>query len=315
VKVLLWHVHGSYATALVQAGHDYVVPVLPDRSPDGLGRAATWDWPASVREVAPAALRDERPDVVLLQRPHEEALLARWTGLRAGRDVAAVYLEHNTPRGDVPLTRHPYADRDDVLLVHVTHFNALFWDSGTTRTTVVEHGVPEPAPRWTGELPRAAVVLNEPARRGRVTGTDLLPLLVERVPVDLFGMRASAVRVPGVTTHDDLAGQQQMHAELARRAVYVHPLRWTSLGLSLLEAMTMGVPVVALATTAAVEAVPPGAGVLTTRPDELAAAAAELVADRARAAAMGAAGRVAALRRYGLGRFLDDWDRVLKEAT
>ena len=55
-----------------------------------------------------------------------------------------------------------------------------------------------------------------------------------------------------------------MHDEMARRRVYVHPLRWTSLGLSLLEAMHLGMPVVALATTEAHEAVPPEAGVCST---------------------------------------------------
>ena len=35
-----------------------------------------------------------------------------------------------------------------------------------------------------------------------------------------------------VETYEDLP-QSQMHAELARRRVYVHLTRWTSLGLSL----------------------------------------------------------------------------------
>ena len=40
-------------------------------------------------------------------------------------------------------------------------------------------------------------------------------------------------------------------------------MRWTSLGLSLLEAMQLGMPVVALATTEATVAVPPEAGVVS----------------------------------------------------
>ena len=51
MKVLLWHVHGSWTTAFVQGRHEYLLPVTPDRGPDGLGRARTWDWPASAREV------------------------------------------------------------------------------------------------------------------------------------------------------------------------------------------------------------------------------------------------------------------------
>ena len=64
--------------------------------------------------------------------------------------------------------------------------------------------------------------------------------------------------------------QDRLHDEMARRRVYLHPIRWTSLGLSLIEAMHLGMPVVALATTEAAEAVPPAAGVLSTRVDRLA---------------------------------------------
>ena len=71
MRILLWHVHGSWTTAFVQGEHEYLVPVLPDLGPDGRGRARTWDWPASVSEVPPAALREKDVDCVVLQRPHE----------------------------------------------------------------------------------------------------------------------------------------------------------------------------------------------------------------------------------------------------
>ncbi|MCW2574508.1 MAG: hypothetical protein JWR66_538, partial [Modestobacter sp.] len=101
----------------------------------------------------------------------------------------------------------------------------------------------------------------------------------------------------------------------ARRRVYVHPVRWTSLGLSLLEAMHLGMPVVALATTEAVEAVPAEAGVLSTRPDRLAAAVRHFIDEPDAARLAGKAARAAALERYGLARFLADWDRLLTEVT
>jgi glycosyltransferase involved in cell wall biosynthesis len=72
---------------------------------------------------------------------------------------------------------------------------------------------------------------------------------------------------------------------------------------------------VALATTEAPEAVPPGAGVISTRVDALAAAARAFLADPARAREAGAAARAAALERYGLERFLADWDDLLEEVT
>jgi glycosyltransferase involved in cell wall biosynthesis len=92
-------------------------------------------------------------------------------------------------------------------------------------------------------------------------------------------------------------------------------VRWTSLGLSLLEAMHLGMPVVALATTEAPSAVPPDAGVVSTRVDVLLAALRWLADDPEQARLMGKAARAAALARYGLARFLADWDALLAEVT
>ncbi len=308
MRLLLWHVHGSWTTAFVQGRHDYFVPVLPDRGPDGRGRARTWRWPDSVREVTPAQMRELELDAIVLQRPGELHCLAEsWLGRRPGRDIPAIYVEHNAPQGRIAEMEHPVAERPEVTLVHVTHFNELFWDAGRARTRVIEHGIPDPGYRYTGELPRAVAAVNEPVRRGRVAGTDLLDELVGGVPLDLFGIAAG--ELGGVEDPP----QARLHEEMARRRVYLHPFRWTSLGLSLLEAMLIGMPVVALATTEAPEAVPPQAGVLSTRPRRLRAAVRELVGDRDRARAMGAHARSAALARYGIERFLCEWDRLLGE--
>jgi hypothetical protein len=316
MRVLLWHVHGSWTTSFVQGDHDYLLPVLPERGPWGLGRAGR-DWPDRVVEVPVDELATTEVDVVVLQRPEEADLANRW--LRR-TDVPMVYVEHNTPKGDVPNSRHPMADRPDLPLVHVTHFNQLVWDCGSTPTEVVEHGVVDPGPLYTGELDRAAVVVNEPVRRGRVTGTDLLPRFACAAPLDVFGMGLDGLRDGLGLPPDRLAEvgdlpTADLHAALARRRLYVHPMRWTSLGLSLLEAMHLGLPVVVLATTEAVRAVPPDAGVLSTRVDDLVRGVAELVADPAAAREKGARAREFALAEYGLAAFLRRWDRLLTEVS
>jgi glycosyltransferase involved in cell wall biosynthesis len=308
MRILLWHVHGSWTTAFVNGRHEYVVPVLEDRGPDGRGRAQTWDWPDAVTELPPEQLAETDIDVVRLQRPHElHDLCERWTGRRPGRDLPAVYVEHNAPQGRIADMRHPAAD-SDLLICHVTHFNELFWDCGATPTRVIEHGIVDPGYRYTGELGRAGVVINEARRRARVTGTDLLGRFAEQgVPIDLFGMDAAALG--GI---EDLP-QDRLHTELARRRCYLHPIRWTSLGLSLIEAMQLGMPVVALATTEVVEAVPPQTGVISTRVDVLAEAARRFLHDPQAARDAGFAARTYALERFGLERFLADWDDLLSE--
>jgi len=318
MRVFLWHVHGSYTTSLVQGGHECFVPVEPGRGPDGRGRAQTWDWPEKVHEVSAADARELDVDVVVLQRPQElERLCREWLGRRPGIDLPTVYLEHNAPQGRIDEMRHPAADRSDLTVVHVTHFNALFWDCGRTRTRVIEHGIPDPGHLYEGDLPRVVAALNEPLRRGRVTGTDLLPRLTARRPVDLFGMGAQEVAPllgPLSEAHGDTP-QRGLHREMARRRVYLHPVRWTSLGLTLIEAMHLGLPIVGLATTEAVEAVPPDAGVLSNRLDVVERALDRFLVDRDDARATGARAREAAIARFGIDRFLRDWDRLFEEVT
>jgi hypothetical protein len=308
-RVFMWHVHGSYTTSLVHGAHTYYIPVLPDRGPDGRGRARTYPWPENAVEVTPEAARELDVDVIVLQRPHELELAHAWLGRVPGRDVPAIYLEHNAPQGRIAEMRHPVADRPELTIVHVTHFNDLFWDCGTTPTHVIEHGVVDPGYRYSGELPRAAVAINEARRRGRVTGTDLLERFRAAITLDLFGIDAGALG--GV----DDPPQSLLHAEMPRRRVYLHPMRWTSLGLSLVEAMHLGMPVVALATTETVEAVPVGCGVISTDVERLCVALRTYAEDLEAARADGRRARAYALERYGLRKFLRAWDVLFTEVA
>ncbi|WP_315099392.1 glycosyltransferase [uncultured Cellulomonas sp.] len=318
MRVLVWHVHGSWMTSFVQGPDDFVVPVDDARSPDGLGRARTWEWPASAREVPLARLRDEPVDVVVLQRPRDLELVTRWTGRRPGVDLPAVYVEHNTPAGPAAATPHLLADRSDVVVAHVSDFNALMWDCGRAPTTVIDHGIPDPGYRYTGQRERIAAVVNEPVRRWRVAGTDVLLEVAARVPVEVYGMGVAALaeHAPGLAPHlhTDLP-QARLHHDLADARAYLHPYRWTSLGLSLIEAMTLGMPVLAVSATAVPEAVPPEVGVVSARPARLVEAARRWLHDADDARAHGLAARQHALQHFGLDRFLSDWQSLLKEVT
>jgi hypothetical protein len=254
----------------------------------------------------------------VLQRPEEAAEVARALGRRPGKDLPAAYVEHNTPKGDVPHSVHPLADQHAIPLVHVTHFNELFWDNGSAPTIVIEHGIPDPGHLYTGEVPDLAAVVNEPVRRWRVTGTDLLGRFAAAAPLQVFGMggdglpHATGLPPARLKIRGDLP-TAELHRELARCRVYIHPLRWTSLGLALLEAMQLGMPVVALAATEALRAVPPEAGAISTSVDELVSAARLLINDPEEARRRGDLAREVALDRYGLHAFLAAWDALLEE--
>jgi glycosyltransferase involved in cell wall biosynthesis len=106
-----------------------------------------------------------------------------------------------------------------------------------------------------------------------------------------------------------------LYDAMAERRVYLHLNRWTSLGLSLIQAMMLGMPVVVLDTTEASRAVPPATGARSTDISELITATRALLADPDEALHRGLISRRAALDRYGMPRFLHDWDLAFKEAA
>ncbi|WP_374209670.1 glycosyltransferase [Glycomyces sp. TRM65418] len=318
MRVLCWHVHGTWHDAFVRGGHEYLLPVLNEGGQWGRGRAGR-AWPENVRDVPVDELPGTAVDVVVLQRVEEIRLTERWLGRRPGIDLPAVYVEHNTPPGGASVSRHPLADRRDIPIVHVTDFNRLMWDCGTAPTTVIGHGIPDPGQRYLGDLPRAVAVVNEPVRRGRAAGADLLPAFCAAAPVDVFGIKAAELRLEtGPSRHELLGGPDlpmgELHRAMARRRVYIHPARWTSLGLSLVEAMHLGMPVAVVASTAAAT-LPPEVGAVSADVDELVDRVAKLVADPGEAREAGAAAREYASIHFGLEDFLRRWDALLARAT
>lgn len=310
-SVLLWHVHGSWTSAFVAGRHRYLLPVNDTGDEWGRGRCGR-PWSDSVFDVPVDRAPAQDVDVVVLQRPQELELAEAILGRRLGRDVPAIYVEHNAPRPSPVHSVHPLADRSDIPVVHVTEFNRLMWDTGVAPTTVIPHGIADPGPLYTGSLPRAVTMINDPVRRGRVVGTDLLGPLAGAAPLDVFGMRTRELDEPTANVRGlgDVQGHE-LHREIARRRVYVHTARWTSLGLSLLEAMYLGMPVVAVATTEVAATVPPEVGVLSNDVDVLRAGISELVHEPIAAELAGKAARSFVSARHDLPTFLDRWDSAL----
>lgn len=313
-SVLAWHVHGSWMEAFVAGPHRFLIPVNDAGDADGRGLCGR-NWPAA-QEVPVGELRDTDVDLVVLQRPEEIALTENWLGRRPGIDVPAIYVEHNAPRPYAAESSHPLSDRSDILLVHVTDFNRLMWDNGAAPTQVIQHGVADPGHLYTGDVASAATMINEPLRRWRTVGADLLSELSREVPIDVWGIDTlelndrswrGTVRGKGDAAHARLMRQ------IARRRVYLHTARWTSLGLSLIEAMLLGMPIVAVGSTAAPLTVRADAGVVSADVKTLAYALQGFVTDLSAATVAGKAAREYALAHFGLERFVRDWEQVIAD--
>jgi hypothetical protein len=309
LTVLTWHIHGSYLDALGYTGQDIVVPVRPGRPERFAGRPADATWPSSIREVPADAIRDLDVDVVLYQH-HANWTTDQHTFLSPAQlEGPRVFVEHDPPRQHPTDTRHP-VDDPSVLIVQVTAFNALMWDTGANSVRVVEHGIPMPdGLAWTGEVERGLVVVNELVKRGRRLGADLVEGARSRIPIDVAGMGSEAIGGLGALAHDDLLRRQA-----AYRFVF-HPARWTSFGMAVCEAMLLAQPVVALAATEMPTVIVDGVnGFASTDPARLETSMRALLDDRSLAARIGRAGYETARDRFSIQRFARDWNLVFEEA-
>lgn len=310
LKVLTWHTHGSYLYYLTQAPHEFYVLSKPERPPGYTGRWGHLPWGANVHDLPVSEAAMQTLDCILFQDDHQY-LHDQYEFLsEAQRHLPRIYLEHDPPCAHPTDTRHP-VDDPAMLLVHVTPFNQLMWDSGRTPTLVIEHGVIVPqGVRYRGDVARGLVIVNNLGRRGRRLGSDVFDYVRRRVPLDLVGMGA----------HDCGGLGEIRHGELPQFAAQYrflfNPIRYTSLGLAVIEAMMVGLPVVALATTEMATVIRSGVnGYADTRVDTLIEHMSRLLSDADHAQRLGRAAREHAIRRFDIGRFVRDWNAALRSVV
>jgi glycosyl transferase family 1 len=310
LNILVWQIHGSYLNTLVQTPHRFYLPTKPGK-PEGYGgRGPTYSWSPETVEVPSDEVRDLDLDLVVYQTMKNFTEDAREILTPEQRTLPAIYLEHNTPQGRINALVHPVND-PGVLLVHVTHFNDLFWDCRETPTRVIDHAVMPSTPEggYTGELEKGVSLVNDMPRRKRVVGGDVFMRAREEIPLDLFGFDSEEVAGFG-----DLP-QAEVHERMKPYRFYFNPIRYTSLPLSVLEAMEIGLPVVALATTELVTVIKDGEnGFIDTNVENLIRRMRWLLAEPEEARLIGEAGRRTVRERFGRERFVADWEAAFEEA-
>ena len=310
LRVLTWHIHGNYLLYLSQADVDFYLPVKPGRAEGYGGRGTTFPFGDNVRDVPAAAVREQEFDCVLYQTRRNYLSDAYEILSPAQRRLPSIYLEHDPPQGHPTDTRH-WVDDPNVLLVHVTPFNALMWDCPRTPTRIIDHGVCVPEGlRYTGEIERGIVVVNHLRQRGRRLGADVFERVRRVVPLDLVGMDAESLGGLGEVRPPDLPAFE------ARYRFFFNPIRYTSLGLAVIEAMMLGLPIVGLATTEMAVAVKNGvSGFVDTDVRRLIEPMRILLANPTEARRLGEGARRYAQERFHIRRFARDWEETFARVT
>lgn len=308
LKIFTWHIHGSYLYYLSQGNYDIYIPVNHTRQEGYYGRGKTFPFGNNVIEIDVADIKHTKFDCILYQSEHNYLVDQYEILTQQQRKLPRIYVEHNAPPGNACNTVHVMND-PDIILVHVTHFNKLMWNSRNASCTVIEHGVSVPDIDYTGEIPRGIVIINNLPSRGRIAGFDVFMDVMKQVPVDLAGMGTESFGI-GEVLHPDLPGF------ISKYRFYFHPTRWTSLGLSLLEAMMMGMPVAGLGTTELPMVIENNvSGFYDTNIDALVEKMQLLINNQQMAWQMGQQAKKTATEKFNIRRFTKDWEQLFSSVV
>jgi len=310
LRVFTWHIHGSYLYYLSHTPVQFIVPVRDDAAPGYSGRSGPFPWGDNVIEVPAADVKDMEFDCILYQQ-RKNYLEDQYEILTdAQRALPRIYLEHDPPQ-EIPTDTRHFVDDPEVLLVHVTNFNRLMWNNNRTPSRVIEHAVTIPSDvRYTGEKEKGIVVINNIHNRGRRLGIDVFENVRRQVPLDIIGMGSEKVGGLGEVS------PPQLPEFISRYRFFFNPIRYTSLGLAVCEAMMVGLPMVGLATTEMPITVENGvSGYVHTDTDVLVEKMQLLLRDPEHARDLSRGAKAAALRKFDIARFSGQWLNTFLEVT
>lgn len=313
LRILTWHIHGSYLYYLTQTDCIFYLPYKEGSSEEGYGgRTPGFPWGENVINVPFEEVRNTEFDCILFQSK-KNYLEDQYRALNEEQlKLPKIYLEHDPPRESPTNTKH-VVDDPSILLVHVTHFNNLMWNNNNTPSKVINHGVMvDEDVSYSGELEKGIVVINGIVKRGRRLGLDVFEKVREQVPLDIVGMGSEEVDGLGEINN------RKLPAFIARYRFFFNPIRYTSLGLSVCESMMTGMPVVGLATTEMSTTIVNGySGFIDTDVDKLIEKMKLLLKDPDKAKELGKGAKETALEKFNIRRFSADWlqtfQTVIKE--
>lgn len=302
LRILTWHVHGSYLYYLTQTPCQFFLPIKEGK-PEGYGgRSGAFHWGDNVHEVAAHRVKDMEFDCILFQSKKNYQEDQYDILSKEQRELPRIYLEHDPPR-EVPTDTHHIVDDPAILITHVTYFNDLMWNNNHSPTKVIEHGVTIPKGiKYSGELDKGIVVINGIAKRGRRLGLDIFEKVREEIPLDIIGMGSQEVGGLGEVPPPDLPDF------ISRYRFFFNPIRYTSMGLAVCEAMMIGLPIIGLATTEmAVNVINGTSGYVHTNIDFLVERMKFLLENKAKANQLGMGAQTAAKKTFNIDRFTKDW--------
>jgi glycosyltransferase involved in cell wall biosynthesis len=211
----------------------------------------------------------------------------------------------------------PWPDWDDETTKRIGHLpcnhnifvanfsvDAWFLDQDDPNIQIIRHGMNTNYwDGWIGGDGKIMTAVWNYIQRDRICGFSLWKEVTEGLEVNPWG------ETPGLSKMADNADHLR---ELYRHAsVYLNTTLWSSCPFSLLEAMSVGCPIVTTETTSMPEFIQDGInGFMTNDPKIMRERIKDLIEDHDMALEIGAEGRKTVLERFGQQQFVDEWNKA-----
>lgn len=195
--------------------------------------------------------------------------------------------------------------------IFVAEFSVGAWyhDIDDPDVQIIRHGMDTDYwDGWVGGDGKVMTAVWDYINRDRICGFSLYKEVTKGLKTNPWG------QTPGLSKMADNADHLR---ELYRHAsVFLNTTLWSSCPFSLLEAMSVGTPIVTTATTSMPEFIENGVnGFITNDPVLMREKLEDLIKDKDMALEIGAAGRETVLKQFGQQQFLDAWNHAFKKVA
>lgn len=312
LNILFANNHEGYSATLAKTGHNFYVLRHPKFHPwDNRERPIPPNFFFLTGNDIPQQLKtDIAFDLVLTQNRVDHYPIM--TQLAKQLNCPLLQMEHTLPWPD-------WNDETTKQIGHlpcehnifVAKFSVDAWchDLNSPNVQIIHHGMDtEYWDGWIGGDGKVMTAVWDYIRRDRICGFSLWKEVTQGLQTNPWG------ETPGLSK---MAENTDHLRELYRHAsVYLNTTLWSSCPFSLLEAMSVGCPIVTTATTSMPEFIKDGVnGFITNDPISMKEKLKDLIENHDMALEIGAAGRKTVLEQFGQQQFVDAWNRAFRKVS
>lgn len=304
-KILCTPIHETYQSKLALTGHEFHMMQGP----------GVKEWNFNLKPLPPnhylyklsaTEFRGEQQfDMILSQERYSEIQRSLMLSKQFG--IPVVHIDHTEPPPGIPPKKlnkliEMRADKH----CFITEHNKVSWQ-GRQEDVVIPHGIDtDKFKGYSGYDIVGISVVNQFAARDVFCGWNLWQSIAKEIPMRLIGEN------PGIS--QPAKDENDLITQLSNARFFLNTSQWSPCPLSLLEAASVGLPIVSTAQQDIPRIFKHGENAfLSNNPSELIGYCKQLLNDYDLAVKMGNAARQVILDNYTIDRFLSTWNKVFDD--